>query len=68
MTKKQRAVKRALVDCADRRTELRIEGYLAARNSQTRRLDKPECPYVGWEADAWEVGWGVASKDLDKWQ
>lgn len=60
MTRKQIAARRAAERDVGRLVEIRIEGYLAARASRTRGLDKPGCPYAGAEGIAWEAGWQVA--------
>lgn len=62
MTKRERAARRTLEECAERAVTLRIEGYIAARNAETRREKKPACPHLGDEAMAWEAGWAVGSR------
>lgn len=59
--------RRAVEVDVSRRVELRIEGYLAKRSAEMRGLDKPDCGYVGWEAEAWESGWRIASQDAGRW-
>ncbi len=60
---KRVAAKLAEVAHVNRRVELRIEGYLASREVQRKGSADVECPYVGWEAAAWQAGWLVASRD-----
>lgn len=61
------AAKIAVAADATRQVERRIEGYLARRLAETSGSDKPACPYAGWEAEAWEAGWRVASQDAGRW-
>lgn len=67
-TRQTKAAARREVEArAARRVELHIEGYLAARRAQMKRLGEVACPYAGWEAEAWGSGWRVASQDAGRW-